>query len=112
VPTLGATLGVKGHRPVVGTWDNKELVYSFAALHVVTGQLTTRLVESPAGVKRRTGHSQTARLQHAVATHLRDLARAYPATLGNPIILTIDNAPWHQGAEIVEVLAAHRHLQL
>ncbi len=112
VPTLRTTLGVKGHRPVVGTWDNKDLVYSFAALNVVTGQLTTRLVESPAAVKRRTGYSKTARLQHTFAAHLRDLARAYPATLGNPIILTIDNAPWHQGAEIAEVLAAHPHLQL
>jgi DDE superfamily endonuclease len=24
VPTLRATLGVKGHRPTVGTWDNKD----------------------------------------------------------------------------------------
>jgi hypothetical protein len=31
VPTLRATLGVKGSRPVVGTWDSKALVYSFAA---------------------------------------------------------------------------------
>jgi hypothetical protein len=27
VPTLRATLGVKGHRPTVGTWDNKDQVY-------------------------------------------------------------------------------------
>ena len=26
VPTLHATLGVKGYRPMVGTWDNKDLV--------------------------------------------------------------------------------------
>jgi hypothetical protein len=26
VPTLRATLGVKGQRPMVGTWDNKDLV--------------------------------------------------------------------------------------
>ena len=25
VPTVCATLGVKGQRPVVGTWDNKDL---------------------------------------------------------------------------------------
>jgi hypothetical protein len=112
VPTLRTTLGVKGHRRVVGTWDNKDRVYRFAALHVVTGQLTPRLVASPAGVKRRTGHAKTARLQHAFATHLRDLARASPAPLGKPIILTIDNAPWHQGAELVAVLAAQPHLQL
>jgi hypothetical protein len=84
VPTLHTTLGVKGHRPVVGTWDNKDLVYSFAALNVVTGQLTTRLVESPATAKRQTGLSKTARLQQAFAAHLHDLARAYPASLGKP----------------------------
>ena len=112
VPTLRATLGVKGYRPVVGTWDKKDLVYSFGALNVVTGQLTTRLVESPAAVKRRGGPSKTARLQHAFAAHLRDIARRYPAALGKPVILTIDNAPWHQGAGIAEVLAAHPQLQL
>ena len=112
VPTLRATLGVKGHRPVVGTWDNKDVVYAFAALNVVTGRLTTRLLESPAASKRRTGQSKTARLQHAFAAHLRDIARAYPATLGKPVVITIDNAPWHQGAAITEALAAHPHLHL
>jgi hypothetical protein len=112
VPTLRTTLGVKGHRPVVGTWDNKDLVYSFAALNVVTGQLTTRLLESPATAKRRTGHSKTARLQQAFAGHLQDIARAYPAALGKSVVITIDNAPWHQGTGITEVLAAHPHLQV
>jgi transposase len=112
VPTLRTTLGVKGHRPVVGTWDNKDLVYSFAAMNVVTGRLTTRVVESPAKAKRRAGFSKTARLQHAFAAHLRDLARAYPASLGKPVIITIDNAPWHQATAIEQVLATHQHLQL
>jgi transposase len=112
VPTLRATLGVKGYRPVVGTWDNKDLVYSFAAMNVVTGQLTTRLVESPAKAKRHTGCSKTARLQQAFAAHLHDLARAYPASLGKPVIITIDNAPWHQAAGIAQVLATHQHLHL
>jgi len=112
VPTLRATLGIKGHRPVVGTWDNKDLVYSFAAMNLVTGQLTTRLVESPATAKRRTGQSKTARLQQTFATHLRDIARAYPAGLGKPVVITIDNAPWHQGPGIAQVLADHPHLHL
>jgi transposase len=112
VPTLHRTLSVKGHRPVVGTWDNKDLVYSFATMNVVTGQLTTRLVESAATAQRRTRLSKTARLQQAFAVHLRDLVRAYPATLGKPVVITIDNAPWHRGRGIAEVLAAHPHLQL
>ena len=104
---LRATLGVKGHRPVVGTWDNNDGVYSFAALNMVTGRLTTRLLDSPATAKRRTGHSKTARLPQTFAAPLRDIARVYPATLGKPVILTIDNAPWQQAAAISEVLAAH-----
>ena len=34
VPTLCRTLGVKGHRPVVGTWDNKHQLYVFASVNV------------------------------------------------------------------------------
>jgi hypothetical protein len=45
VPTLCTTLGLKRHRPLGGTWDNKNLVYCFAALNVVAGRLTTRLLE-------------------------------------------------------------------
>ena len=112
VPTLRATLGVKGHRPVVGTWDNKDVVYSFAALNLVSGRLTTRLLESPAHATRRTGLSKTARLQQAFAAHVGDLARTYPGSLRQPVFITIDNAPWHRGAEIMQVLADHPHLHL
>ena len=48
VPTLHTTLGVKGYRPVVETWDNKDQVYCLAALNLLTGQLTTSLLEQPA----------------------------------------------------------------
>ena len=111
VPTLRATLGVKGHRPMVGTWNNKNLVYSFAAMNLVTGQLTTRLLDSLKDAKRRTGRSKTARLQQAFAAHLRDMARAYPASLGKPLIVTIDNAPWHRGKAVDRVLAEQPHLR-
>ena len=112
VPTLRTTLGVKGHRPEVGTWDNKDLVYGFAAMNLVTGHLTTRLLESPSDAKKRTGLSKTARMQNAFAEHLRDIARQYPASLECPVIITIDNAPWHRGRAITQVLSDHPHLQL
>src|SRR4029079_14144251 len=63
VPTLGPTLGVKGHRPVVGTRDCKDLLYVLAVVNVVTGVLHTNTLESPADAKRRTGRSKTRRLQ-------------------------------------------------
>ena len=98
VPTLRATLGVKGHRPTVGTWDNKDQVYCLAALNVVTGHLTTHLLEQPARSKVKTGQSKQQRLQGAFAAHLRDIARAYPASTYREVVITIDNAPWHRGA--------------
>lgn len=112
VPTLHATLGVKGHRPMVGTWDNKALVYCFAALNLVTGQLTTRLLEQPAHSKAKTGHSKQQRLQTAFVAHLQDIARAYPARVFPEVVITIDNAPWHRGAGVEDVLAAYPHLRL
>jgi hypothetical protein len=110
-PTLRATLGVKGHRPVVGTWDNKDLVYCYAALNLSSGQLTTRLLDQPARAKQQTGQSKTRRLQVAFAAHLRDIARVYPAERYPEVVLLIDNAPWHCGALIDEVMASHPHLR-
>jgi DDE superfamily endonuclease len=112
VPTLRTTLGVKGYRPLVGTWDNKDQVYCFAALNLVTGQLTTRLLEQPARSKAKTGQSKQQRLQAAFASHLRDIAQAYPASEYPEVIITIDNAPWHRGAMMEQVLAAHPHLRM
>jgi hypothetical protein len=112
VPTLHATLGVKGYRPMVGTWDNKDLVYCFAGLNLVTGQLTTRLLEQPARSKAKTGQSKQQRLQTAFVAHLRDIARAYPASAFPEVVITIDNAPGHRGAGVEQVLEAHPHLRL
>lgn len=112
VPTLRATLGVKGFRPLVGPWDNNDVVYCFAALNLVSGQLTTRLVDSPARAQAKTGKSKTRRLQEAFAAHLRDIARAYPAEHHRDVIIVIDKAPWHRGALIRETLSAYPHLRL
>ena len=103
---------MKGHRPTVGTWDNKDHVYCFAALNVVTGPLTPHLLEQPARSKVKTGQSTQQRLQVAFAAHLRDIARAYPARKFPEVIITIDNAPWHRGTLIEQVLAAHPHLRV
>src|SRR5262249_53769911 len=79
VPTLHTTLGVKGYRPLVGTWDHKDQVYCLAALNLMTGQLTTRLLEQPTRSKLKIGHSKQQRLQGAFVAHLQDIARMYPA---------------------------------
>jgi hypothetical protein len=94
---------VKGHRPTVGTWDNKDQVYCLAALNVVPGQLTTRLLEQPARRKAQTGQSKQPRLQVAFAAHLRDIARADPARQYPNVVSTSDNAPWHRGARMEQV---------
>jgi transposase len=111
VPTLGPTLGVKGHRPTVGTRDCKDLLYVLAVVNVITGVLHANTLESPAEAKRRTGKSKTRRMQEAFAAHLRHVARLYPADAYKRVVLIIDNAPWHRGRPIDEALADHPHLE-
>ena len=112
VPTLCRTLGVKGHRPVVGTWDNKHLLYVFASVNVVTAALHTDTVESRTGLYRATGESKTRRLQRAFANHLRRLGRRYPQAEHPEVVILIDNAPWHGGEPIRQALAENPHLKL
>lgn len=111
VPTLAATLGVKGHRPVVGTRDNKHLLYVFAVVNVVNAALHANTLDSPKDAKRKTGQSKTRRMQAAFAAHLRHVARVYPAAAHPRVILVIDNAPWHRGGPIDEAMADHPHLE-
>jgi DDE superfamily endonuclease len=112
VPTLCRTLGVKGYRPVVGTWDCKHLLYVFAVLNVVTAALHTTTLESPAHATRRTGKSKTFRLQAAFADHLRHIGRVYPQGKYARVVLIIDNAPWHAGQPVTQALADHPHLEV
>jgi transposase len=111
VPTLCRTLGVKGHRPVVGTRDCKDLLYVLAVVNVVTGALHANTLESPARAKAKTGKSKTRRMQEAFASQLRHVARLYPADRHKRVVLIIDNAPWHRGKPIDEALAEHPHLE-
>jgi transposase len=113
IPTLRTTLGLKGHRPLVGNLDCHDLVYVFGALNLITGQLTTRLVERPrASGKRQKPPSGPRCLQERFARHVRDIARAYPATQYPRVVLVLDNAPWHRGALITEVLKEWPHIEL
>ena len=112
VPTLVRTLGLKGVRPVVGTRDCKDVVFAFAALNLRDGRLTSRLLPVTQRRRRREGSHKTRRLQAMFARHLRDVARAYPASRHARVVLTIDNAPWHRGAPIRAVLAEHPHVEL
>lgn len=112
VPTLGRTLGVKGHRPIVGTRDCKDLVYVFAVVDVVTAAIHANLLESPKDAARRTGKSKARRLQEAFAAHLRHVGRLYPRGEHDRVVLLIDNAPWHAGKVVDEALADNPHLEL
>ena len=110
VPTLGPTLGVTGHRPMVGTRDGKDLLYVLAVVNVATGVLHANTPESPARATAKAGQSQTRRMQEAFASHLRHIARLDPASAPTRVVLIIDNAPWHRGGPIDEALAEHPHL--
>ena len=111
VPTLTATHGVKGHRPLVPTRDCKDLLYVFAVINLVTAALHRNTLASPQDAKRHTGRSKTARLQEAFAAHLRHVGRAYPRERHPRVVLLIDNAPWHRGKPIDEALRDHPHLE-
>jgi transposase len=105
-------LGVKGYRPVVGTWDCKHLLYVFAVLNVVAATLHTTMLESPAQATRRTGKSKTRRLQEAFATHLRHIGQVYPHGTYPRVVMIIDNAPWHSGESVSQALADNPHLEV
>lgn len=111
VPTLTATLGVKGHRPAVGAWDCKHLLYVFAVVNLATAAVHANLVDSPKDAKKKTGKGKTGRMQEAFAAHLRHVARMYPAVRHKRVVLLIDNAPWRRGRPIDEALRDHPHLE-
>src|SRR5206468_9585928 len=100
VPTLCATLGVKGHRPAVGTRDCKDLLYVFAVVNLVSAAVHANTLESPKDAKKRTGKGKTRRMQEAFAAHLRHVGRVYPRERHPRVVLLIDNAPWHRGQPI------------
>jgi hypothetical protein len=111
LPTLRTTLGVKGHRPLVGHLDGHDVVDVFGALTLVTGQLTTRLAERLQKAKK-PGTSKPRDLPAGLARHRRDIARPYPAAPYPHVVLVSDKASWHKGAVVTAVLAASPHLAL
>ena len=111
VPTLTATLGVKGHRPVVGTRDCKDVLYVFAVLNLLTGAVHANTLESLQKENRKSEDSKTRRMQRAFADHLRHVGKVYPAEADKRVVLTIDNAPWHRGPLVQEALAENPHLE-
>src|SRR4051794_40874199 len=110
VPTLAATLGVKGHRPLVGTRDCKDLLYVFAVVNLVSAAVHANTLESPKDAKKKTGKSKTRRMQEAFADHLRHVGRVYPPDEHKEVVLLIDNAPWHRGEPVDEAMAENPHL--
>jgi transposase len=111
VPTLAATLGVKGHRPTVGTRDCKDRLSVFAVVNLVTAAVHANTLESPPTAKKKTGKSKTRRMQEAFASHLRHVGRMDPRGKHPRVVLAIDNAPWHRGQPIDEAVRDNPHLE-
>jgi transposase len=111
VPTLAATLGVKGHRPTAGTRDCKDLLYVFSVVNLLSAAVHANTLESPKDAEKKTGKSKTRRLQEAFARHLRHVGRVYPRDKYPEVVLLIDNAPWHAGKPVDEALADNPHLR-
>jgi hypothetical protein len=112
VPTLRATLGVKGHRPMAGTRDCKDLLYVFAVVNLLSAAVHSNTLECPRNAKKKTGKSKARRLQEAFADHLRHVGRVHAPDKHPEVVLLIDNAPWHTGQPVAQALAANPHLRL
>jgi transposase len=111
VPTLTATLGVKGHRPTVGTRDCKGLLHVFAVVNLASAAVHANTLESPSNAAKKTGLSKTRRMQQAFAAHLRHIGRMYPRAKCPRVVLVIDNAPWHRGKVIDQAMRDNPHLE-
>lgn len=107
IPTLRTTLGLKGHRPIVGNLDCHDVVYVFGALTLVTGRLTTRLM-----ARKRPTARPSRPMQQTFARHVRDIARAYPMAQSPRVVLVIDHASWHKGSVVTAALKAAPHIEL
>ena len=110
VPTLQTTLGVKGHRPLVGTRDCKDVLYVFGVLNLLTGAVHANTLESLQAANRKSDESKTRRMQRAFAEHLRHVGEVYPKEEYKRVVLTIDGAPWHRGALVNEAMKGNPHL--
>jgi hypothetical protein len=86
-PTVQATLGVKGHRPVVGTRDCEDVLYVFAVLNLISGAIHANTLESLQVANRKSAESKTRRMQKAFAAHLRHVGRAYPQERHKRVVL-------------------------
>jgi uncharacterized membrane protein len=58
LPTLAATLGVKGHRPAVGTRDCKDVLYVLGVLNLVTAAAHATAPESLRAANRKKGEAR------------------------------------------------------
>ena len=111
VPTLTATLGVKGHRPVVGTRDCKDTLYVFGVLNLVSGAVHANTLESLQAENRRASDGKTRRMQRAFAKHLHHIGQVHFREKNPRVVLTIDNAPWHRGPLIDAAMRENPHLE-
>jgi hypothetical protein len=111
VPTLAATLGVKGHRPTAGSRDCKDLLYVFAVVNLLSAVVHSNTLECPKDAKKKTGKSKTRRLQEAFAAHLQHVGRIYSKDQHPEVVLLIDNAPWHRGKPVDAAWAENPHLR-
>lgn len=97
----------------MGNLDSYDWVKVFGVLNLVTGRLTTCIMEQiRATTQGKKGSSKQRHLQAGCARPLRDIARLYPAEQSPHVVLIVDRASWHRGALIAKTLKELSHIIL
>ena len=116
IPTLRTTIGVKGHRPLVGNSDHKDRVYLFGSINIISGKLTTNIFRISKRNQSKSNHKKLrndmSSFQLAFARHIKKIAQSYKASDYDEVIVVMDNAPWHKSKEVAKLLLNFPHIKL
>jgi hypothetical protein len=93
VPRLQATLGAKGHRPLVGTRDCKDVLYVFAVMNLTSGLTHANTLESLQAASRKAKESKTCGMQRAFAAHVPQVDRMYPRGRFGRVVCLLELLP-------------------
>lgn len=88
--TVQSVWSPKGQTPVVRIHPGREQTHFYGTLNLLTGEEIAR--------------TEPVMNSEATARHIEQILQHYPDV---PLLMLWDRAPWHRGAAVQEILAAH-----